>query len=1135
MQKRDDKYILSAGDITGFLNCKRLTELDSLVANGKLKKPEFNNPHAKVMQERGFEHERDYVDHLQAKGLAIQSAESSEGEDAYQKTVDLMKDGADIITQAVLKLDHWYGRSDILMKVTNKSDLGDYSYITMDTKLSRETKAGSIMQLCLYSEMLKDIQGIMPEEMYVVTPGEEDRFREEIYRVDDYQAYYRLVRDKLISALDSIHAYPEPVSHCDVCRWWESCTKKRRDDDHLSLVANISSSQRKDLESIGIKTMKDFSEVDVERFKMLPYGTNIKLLELSRKQAGIQVEAREKGTLVTEFMPFEDGRGLSRLPEPNEGDLFFDIEGDTFVGRHGLEYLLGITYFEGEEQEYKGIWATKPTLERSAFIQFMEFVLKRQSQYPHFHIFHYASYESGAVKRLAQRHGVFEEEVDQLLRANKFIDLYGVVRQGIRASVERYSIKDLEAFTGYERKIALGDMITHKRALEHNLELGRYDDLTDKMKNAVMVYNQDDTDSTYALQEWLEQKRQEAIDAGNEILRPEVLDGTASEEISERDQMLLDIKNALTEHIDFDNELSVEDQARVLLGDLASFYRREEKVSFWELFRLKEMNEAELLEDKSGISGLSLKERIPPTGRGKIYTDVYSYPYQEVDFRSRDDIYECGGIKVGTLEEYDPYERTITIKKTGKTNDLNPSAIYRFSKVPAGELENSSIKICEEIIKNGMGGDKHKAIKDILLHRLPDIEIPILVPEGKDILDYAYDIVESMNHTYVPVQGPPGAGKTYAGSHLIEHLLKKGKKVGVSAVSHKVINNLLSSTKKLVGDNFTIIHKVSNSDVVYDYRVTTKNQDCEALANSTEAVLIGGTSWLFARDGMEDSLDYLFIDEGGQLSLANLLSISRSAKNLIILGDCQQLEQPIQASHPDGADLSALEYIQGDHPTIPLEKGLFLDKTYRLPPDICKFNSELFYENRLRSTDGNEGQMINGPLELKPLMYKEVSHVGNSNYSLEEVEFIDDFVKQLLGNEHTCSIYNHSAKKLENKILGHEDIMVIAPYNAQVQRLKDKLSKKIEIGTVDKFQGREAPVVIYSVTTSSPEEAPRGMGFLYSQSRLNVASSRAQCSFIMVANREIFEASCKSPAQMKLANAYCRFLELAENPMVLKK
>ena len=1130
--KKNKTYILSAGDINSFLNCKHKTQLDTQVANKTLKKPDFKNPHTKVMQERGFEHEASYIEHLKTQGHTPQAATVEDNESAYDKTIQLMEQGADIITQGVLQLDQWYGRSDLLLKVNRPSKLGDYSYVVLDTKLSRDTKSGTIMQLCLYSEMVEAIQGVMPEEMYVVTPGEEGDFNKEEYRVHDYQAYYRLVRNKLLQSLDKIEAYPEPVSHCDICHWWERCNKRRRDDDHLSLIANINKSQRKALEEIKISSMKDFAELDPADFTKLPHGTNIKSMELSQKQAQIQVKARETGERLTEFMPFEDGRGLSRLPEPDDGDIFFDIEGDTFVGRHGLEYLLGVTYLENKELQYKGIWATAPKMERTAFIELMTFILDRIKTHPKLHIYHYAGYETGAVKRLAQRYGVFEQEVDGLLRSQKFVDLYSVVRQGIRASLEKYSIKDLEQFTEYERKIPLNDMIVHKRALEHNLELSRYDDINEEMKDAVMLYNQDDTDSTYFLREWLEEKRREAISSGQELLRPEEISDTASDEISERDQTLQQIKDDLTKDIDFDGELSTEEQARVLLGDLASFYRREEKVAYWELFRLKDMNEAELLEDKSGIAGLNLDERIPPSGRGKINTDVYSYPVQEVDFRSKDDIYQCGGEKLGKLEEHNPYDRILKIKKTKVSNDITADAVFRFSLISSKALEDRSVGTCQEIIDNGMDDPSNKAIKDILLRRPPDSSESIEVPEGVSALDHAYKVVLGLNRSYLPIQGPPGAGKSYTGSHLIQFLLENGKKVGVCAISHKVINGLLSSTHKLVGDKFEIIHKVSDKNADYSYKVAFKAAECHTLASGDKPCVIGGTSWLFAHPDMNERLDYLFIDEGGQLSLANLLSISSAAKNLVILGDCQQLEQPIQADHPEGADLSALEYIQGDHATIPKDRGLFLDTTYRLHPEICKFNSELFYESRLTATDGNDGQVITGPTKIEPLMYREVSHKGNSNYSMEEVEAIYDLVMSLTENKHEYSLFNKKNMKLEKHTLALKDIMIVAPYNVQVQRLKDKLPDEVEIGTVDKFQGREAPLVIYSVTTSSPEDAPRGMGFLYSQSRLNVASSRAQCSFIMVACREIFEANCKSPGQMKLANAYCRFLEMSG---VLKK
>ncbi len=1131
MQKKGDKYVLSAGDINGFLNCKRLTELDTGVANHQLKAPDYNNPHLKVMQQRGFEHERNYVQFLQQQGLSFESAEVADGEDGYQKTIELMKSGVDIITQGVLKLEGWYGRSDILKKVSTPSKLGDFSYMVMDTKLSRQTKAGSIMQLCLYSEMLSQIQGLMPEEMAVITPGEQNDFGEEIYRVDEYQAYYRLVRNQLLVALGKINAYPEPVTHCDICRWWESCLKRRRDDDHLSLVANIQKSQRKELESIGIHTMKALASADSAEFKKLAAKGNFNFLQAAKEQARVQVQARESGVPVDEFMPFEQGRGLSRLPEPNEGDLFFDIEGDTFVGPRGLEYLLGVSYLENAKLQYQAFWASNPAQEKEAFESLMKFILKRKADYPDFHIYHYASYETGAMKKLAQVYSLYQEELDQLLRAQKFVDLYSIVRQGIRASVESYSLKDLEIFTDYQRKIALNEMIVHKRALEHNLELSRFHHITQEMKQAVERYNRDDTDSTYYLRQWLESKRQQAIEQGHEIARPPVQDGQASEQVSERDETINKVKEKLLAAIDVDsapkNKLTSEEEVKILLADLVGFYRREDKVDGWEYFRLEEMNEQELLEDKSGLAGLTLHQRIAPQGKGKVFTDIYRYPSQEADFRIGNSIFAMGEKeKVGTVSDFNPLGRTITITKVAAANDRHPHAIFQQSSVPNKPLEVSTLKVCEEIIENSLSGNRYKAIKDILQRRPPDSEVSLIAPEEIDPVTHACAVAAALKNSYLAIQGPPGAGKSYTASHMIESLLKKGKKIGVCAVSHKVVSGLLDSCQKLLAGQFTVIQKVKEKPQFGHYQYTTQNKDCEKLAADVHPVLIGATSWLFARDAMEQTLDYLFIDEGGQLSLANLIAVSRSAKNLIILGDCQQLQQPIQASHPDGAEVSALEFIQGDNATIPAEQGLFLAKTFRMHPEICRFNSELFYENRLKATAGNEGQVIVGPSDLKPLMYKEVSHSGNSNYSMEEVKFIVQLVNELVQVEHLAKIFNHGKKQLESKTLDLSDIMVIAPYNAQVQRLKDALPEGVQIGTVDKFQGREAAVVIYSVTSSSAQDCPRGMDFLYSANRLNVAVSRAQCSFIMVANREIFGPQCQSPAQMKLANAYCRFLEL---------
>jgi superfamily I DNA and/or RNA helicase len=270
-------------------------------------------------------------------------------------------------------------------------------------------------------------------------------------------------------------------------------------------------------------------------------------------------------------------------------------------------------------------------------------------------------------------------------------------------------------------------------------------------------------------------------------------------------------------------------------------------------------------------------------------------------------------------------------------------------------------------------------------------------------------------------------------------------------------------------------------------------------------------------------VDVLFVDEAAQMSLANVLAVSQGAKSVVLLGDPQQLEQPMQGSHPDGTNVSALDHLLGGHATIPADRGLFLDETWRLHPDICAFTSELFYENRLRSRPGLERQQIksNGRVKGTGLRFFPVQHVGNQSSSPEEADAIRDLVADILDSDASWI----DRERVERKIR-HDDILIIAPYNSQVFELQERLPGA-RIGTVDKFQGQEAPIVIYSMTTSSRADAPRGMEFLYSPNRLNVATSRARCVCILVGSPAVFEAECRTPRQMQLANAFCRYLEMA--------
>ena len=301
-----------------------------------------------------------------------------------------------------------------------------------------------------------------------------------------------------------------------------------------------------------------------------------------------------------------------------------------------------------------------------------------------------------------------------------------------------------------------------------------------------------------------------------------------------------------------------------------------------------------------------------------------------------------------------------------------------------------------------------------------------------------------------------------------------------------------------------------------------------ALGRIAPGTIVGGTAWLWAHPDAVGCLDVLIIDEAGQMALAQALAAGRAARNLLLLGDPQQLEQPTRGGHQDGADVAALVHLLGpDQVTLGAERGLFLDRTYRLHPSICAFTSDAYYEGRLLSAPGRERQSIEGasPFSGSGLFLVEVAHKGNQAQAPEEVEAAVAVARSLLQPG-----INWTNVHGQSRPLAPNDILVVAPYNAQVSALKRALSEfgVTRVGTVDKFQGQEAPVVIYSCTSSSPEDAPRGMAFLYDPHRFNVATSRARGTVIVVASPLLFEPDCRTPQQMEWANGFCRFAEMAK-------
>ncbi len=1152
MELADDGLRLSATDLANYLACRHLTHLDFARAHKRIApppRPQWRLEEVKLLRQRGLEHEKAYVETLAQSGTVEHLDTRSQAE-----TERAMRRGVAVIVQATLGGGQWIGRADVLRRVEGESRFGDWAYEVVDTKLSRETKAGTILQLCLYSDLLARLQGALPERMHVVSPGIDPQqpFAAESHRVGDYMAYYRLVRKRLEEAVATEReggdvaegTYPDPVPHCDICNWRIACGRKRREDDHSSLVASLPTLHRKELAKQGIATLTALAQLP-SPLPFRPKRGSVATLESAREQARVQLEGRNRKQPYYELLPLEDGRGLAQLPEPSPGDAFFDIEGARYVGYQGFEYLFGWAERDAAGKAlYHAEWAFDSNVvyqnfdarEQAVFEQFVDVVMERRRRHPGMHIYHFAPYEPSVLKRLMGRYATRGEELDLMLRGGMFVDLHSVVRRALRASVEQYSIKDLEPFYGFEREVELLYANDNRHQMERLLETSGHADVTAEMRAVVECYNKDDCISTLALRDWLETIRERVVSDGKPIARPPPSEAEPKEEVAEKNKRAIALRERLLRTVPQEaNERSPAQQAVWLLAYLIDWHRREAKSQWWEFFRLKEMPAEELRHENKAIVGLHLVEREESRRKGGVPTDCFRYEEQDATVLRGDQLHFPDGDPAGEVLDIDPGTRTVTIKRRRATADVQIDAVYA-ANMPVGSdvLEDSLWRLGDWVARHGIDtAGSHRATRDLLL-RLPPRRHSAGEPLQKEAeapTGAAIRVVQDLDHGALPIQGPPGTGKTYTGARMICALVRAGKTVGITANSHSVIRNLINATvaaAKREGLTLRCMQKVQDldkkkrSEQTWPVKQTDRNEDVRAALEEGEAQVGAGTAWLWSRPEYAAAVDVLFVDEAGQMALANTLAVAQAAKNLVLLGDPQQLDQPLQGSHPEGADASALSHLLGDHRTMPEAQGLFLDETWRLHPSIAKFTSELFYENALRSKPDLAKQRLTGSSEIRSgLWFLPVAHDGNQSASPEEAEQVALFVKALLAGDSYWTDQHGTRCPLAS-----DDILIVSPYNAHLAALRRRLPNAC-IGTVDKFQGQEAPVVIYSMATSSAEDAPRGMEFLFNLNRLNVATSRARCATVLVANARLLEPDCQSPRQMKLANALCRYRELA--------
>ena len=1170
MQRIDGRPVYAATDLVAYLACEHLTELERAAMAGLVERPMRADPELDIIRKRGFEHEARYLADLEADGRRVTRIEldgsiEDDGDRlraAAAATVDAMAAGADVVYQATFFDGIWRGHADFLLRVDTPdrpSTWGPYHYEVADTKLARHVKASAVLQICSYIDQLERIQRVRPEWLHVALGGSARTV--ERLRVDDYMAYYRGVKARFLDAVTDGRAvvfppaetYPEPVDHCEVCRWAAECSAQRRTDDHLSLVAGISGRQRRALTERGVTTLAALGDLPLPMQPKLE-GTSEHALMRVHEQARIQLEGRREDRLKYELLrpdpghPYEAERGLASLPPPSAGDLFFDIEGDPYAFDDGLDYLFGVLDMEGAFHAY---WSRDDSSEfsldgeRRAFERLIDFLVDRLAADPSMHIYHYAPYEPTALKRLMGRYGTREAQVDRLLREGVLVDLLRAVRQSLRASVESYSIKKMEAFYGFEREIDLRDAGSSIVAFETWLELGEGERPQTDILDRIERYNRDDVVSNQRLRDWLEGRRDELIAGGIDVPRPAPHENPLPPELTEQQARVQALADRLTDPTVIPTdplERTPEQHAQWLLGHLLGWHRREDRAMWWEFFRLMELTPEALVDESEPVGLLEPVGPVDELNRNGRQTWRYTFPPQDLDLgriggrlfdpaRQQADPdaspFDWG---IGDLVGVDLAESTLDIKRS--VVDPHPRAVVPLPWIQTRDHQARLYELGDWVAEHGIDGPGPlRAIRDMLSGRPPRVGQAAggaLTATGETDLEAARRLALALDETVLAVQGPPGAGKTYTGARMITTLLRAGKRVGITATSHKVIGNLLEAVLKAADEERIPVHAIQRGDadvIVADDRVAhakSPKDVADALEHGS-ATLAAGTSWVWTGERMKAAVDVLVIDEAGQMSLANVAAMGHATDSIVLLGDPQQLDQPQRGTHPPGAERSGLAHVLADAATIAPDRGLFLERTWRLHPALCAFTSEVFYDDRLEAEPQLAVQRLRtedsladgvGPRVLP------IPTIGADNESPDEAAAVAKLARSLVGGSWTDA-------DAVTRPLGWRDVLIVAPYNAQVGLIQRLLPPEARVGTVDKFQGQEAPISIYSLTTSTPELAPRGMDFLYSRNRLNVATSRARCVAVVVGSPDLWRVRARTPAQMRLANAFSRFTELA--------
>ena len=1078
-------------------------------------------------------------------------------EAAHEQTRQAFADGAEVVFQAAFFDGRFHGLSDFVCRTVGAD--GAISYEPADTKFARHARVEALLQLASYADQIEAMGLPRPREVHLwLGDGTQTHHRYADLRPILVDRVQRM--DELLARPPGPPAWDDPsLRQCGRCDECKAAAEARQD---LLLVAGMRVDHRKRLLSAGIATIGDLAAATEA-----PVGMKEPVFEKLHAQAVLQAEqdasvdgAHPDGVVSAELA---DPAGIALVPQPNPGDVFFDFEGDPLHLTEGwtdlgLEYLFGIlTHGPDDKTDYWPLWAHDRKAERLALEEFIDWLTARRRQpgFEGLHVYHYAPYEVTALKKLVQRYGTRADQLDTLLKDGVFVDLYGVVRRSVRVSQRSYSIKKLEPlYMGdelRESEVTGGaESIVWYAEYQELRKAGEVEAAAAKLE-ALRSYNEYDCLSTLRLRDWLI-ALPGAMRPSDEVVPvddPAPPKPNAARDLAERLRApVVDVPPGAR---------TPAQQAIAMLAAALEYHRREVLPFWWDHFRRVgapvddwEHDGDMIVLDPSQITVQQDWHR-PATKFVRTYQALVELPGS---FKLKPGGHPMFALHDAPLPSHVSsttgtergFAKTVTFDAAEPAGDLTRITITESlpAKVTVLEPEHRAFPAAISADDGLEGTSMAKAILALVAAMGPEIDelpphpafdvlqrlAPRLVSGGPlpaaDEGDVAAAIIAALldlDRSYLAVQGPPGTGKSTTGAAVIATLIRDHRwKVGIVAQSHRTVESLLDKVVQAGVDPEQVLKKESGSGDHLGTAVADGALLAAATADRDEGgCLIGGTAWDFVSDKRvpAGSLDLLVVDEAGQFSLADTIAVSRAAPRLLLLGDPQQLPQVSQALHPEPVDRAALGWLADGHDTLPASLGYFLAASYRMRPELCRVVSSLSYDGRLHSHPGAADRSLEG---IDPGVHTLlIDHQGNRAASNEEADRIVALVDDLLGRAWTDP---HDRERPGTRPLDEGDICVVAPFNAQVNRVRERLDRAghgaVVVGTVDKFQGREAPVVIVSMAASVANSSSRGAGFLLSRHRLNVAISRAQHTAFLLHAPQLTDFVPGSPAGLVRLGAF---------------